>query len=731
MKRLFLLTALALLSPFFVFAQWSNNVTENTAISTLTGEDALPKLAVTSDGSYYVSWFANDGSYKVRLQKLTFEGVALFEEGGILISDNPQNTWITDYSMTVDNEDNAIIVFNDMRNENPDVFAYKVSPEGEMLWGEDGINLSNDAENIEEYTPEICITSDNRAIVAWSYLSLPNNAIKIQSVEPDGTLTWGVNGLMYSSTTQSYTGPKLMKSSSENFILAFYKQTGPFYSPTRHIYAQQFNALGTANWANDVLVNNQGGISGWSNMYTKSDNAGGIIIAWQGDIDSDNLANTVVERVLADGTLQYGNNGVQVVSPGNYNHFMGTLAGIDEAENIYVFWTKADGNQNNFSSMAQSINANGTLNWGTNGVTITMLSPITQFFAGASVINNNVYFVYDENLGGGVNSTTYASALNSDGDYIWTNDRIVLCDNESEKIHPATCTPYNNQIVAAWEDDRNGSTDIYAQNFFTNGTVGNGTVLNNDATLIDLTVNGNTVENFSSNTLTYNVVLPIGTVAVPVIEGTPNDPNASVEVTDATGLPGTTTLTVTAEDGVTQLVYSVNMTVALNDDATLIDLTVNGNTVENFSSYTLTYNVVLPAGTVTVPQIEGTPNDPNASVEVTDATELPGTTTLTVTAEDGVTQLVYSVNMTVAVGIDNFDISNSTFFPNPADKAITITNSLNADIKIFNLSGVCVKELFSNANNSVIDITELNSGIYFIKIDKTDKEVVFLKLIVK
>ncbi len=86
----------------------------------------------------------------------------------------------------------------------------------------------------------------------------------------------------------------------------------------------------------------------------------------------------------------------------------------------------------------------------------------------------------------------------------------------------------------------------------------------------------------------------------------------------------------------------------LSDDATLSNLTVNGVTVTGFDSATLSYNVVLPSGTTTVPTVAATTTSSEAIYQITDATELPGTTEVEVTAEDETTILTYSIYFTVA-----------------------------------------------------------------------------------
>ena len=79
--------------------------------------------------------------------------------------------------------------------------------------------------------------------------------------------------------------------------------------------------------------------------------------------------------------------------------------------------------------------------------------------------------------------------------------------------------------------------------------------------LNDITVNGqplaaSTRRAFAPDTYNYDVVLPAGSGA-PVVAGTSADPNATVTVTQASGVPGTATVVSTGADG-TAYTYTVN-----------------------------------------------------------------------------------------------------------------------------------------------------------------------------
>ena len=65
--------------------------------------------------------------------------------------------------------------------------------------------------------------------------------------------------------------------------------------------------------------------------------------------------------------------------------------------------------------------------------------------------------------------------------------------------------------------------------------------------------------------------------------------------------------------------------------------------------------------------------------------------------------------------------------PNPATDAIRISNALNSSISIYSATGALVKQI-SKLESSPIDISDLNTGLYFIRVNSISK---VLKLYVK
>ncbi|MDC1168212.1 T9SS type A sorting domain-containing protein [Flavobacteriaceae bacterium] len=91
----------------------------------------------------------------------------------------------------------------------------------------------------------------------------------------------------------------------------------------------------------------------------------------------------------------------------------------------------------------------------------------------------------------------------------------------------------------------------------------------------------------------------------------------------------------------------------ITDDTSLSDLTVDGTTISGFSPLETNYDVFLPEGTTTVPTVVATTTDVDATNVITDATSLPGTTSILITAEDGTTTSTVTVNfVAVEAGLE-------------------------------------------------------------------------------
>jgi len=644
MKKIILSILLAIAINLPISAQWSGDPLINTVVNNLPGSQAVPHIAYDASGNFYVGFYSNDaGNYDIRLQYYSFDGTAQWATNGIVVSNHPQNSWVTDWDLTTDNNGNCVLAFNDVRDGNANIYTYAISPTGTFLWGADGIALTSDPEF--EAVPSISVTSSNNVIVAWSRPTTAESVIVMQKITPSGTLSWGSSGIIYQAGTQNYTGARVLGIDGDNYLMAYYKETGSFPAITRHIYAQKFDGSGTTVWTNEALVSNSNGINPYNNFYIASDNANGIIISWMDDWDGDMNIDGKVQHVLSDGTIIWPTNGVEVNTTSSTSNQNVMILGVDNNANVLVTWSKKNSNQNQTAIAGQKINPSGVRQWTDNGIEfVAMSTDIAGTSGGVVYDGTNAMIIYEENVGG---TSAHVKGLGVDGTgaFLWSPTITTMSSRTTSKVHLVVSQISSNQVIAVWEE---ASTDIYMQNIYTDGSIGDPPI-STDATLSDLTVNGNTVDGFSPSIFSYNVPIPTGN-PLPITGATTNFPAATLSITQTTAVPGQAVVLVTAEDGTTQLTYTVDFYVA-GTDATLSDLTVDGVTITGFAPDIFTYDYNVATGNP-IPVVGATPTDPMALMLINQATSLPGTATVVVTSEDGVTTNTYTVNFLYNPGTD-------------------------------------------------------------------------------
>jgi len=469
MKKVVLFGILVAVS-LSVFAQWSANPLENLLISGASGEAVLPKVATHPSGYSYIGYFVNEtGNYDVRLQKLDVYGNKLWGENGLLVSNNTSMSWLTDWDMEVDPDTCAILVFQDIRNGNNNVYAYRVSPSGEMLWGENGVSLSPNPDfNV---TPDVEITAAGSYVFNW-VRDAATQTVGMQKLNAAGDKLWGDMGLQYMGT-EDYTWPLYCPTEGDDILMVFSKQTGPFWAPDRDLYVQRFNPDGASVWATDMLVANAGFIAGYTIQKITSDQNGGVFISWHDERGGTQVQETYVQHVGSNGGVFWEPNGVKVCLTPNQWHLDANIAYNALLDELYVFWTDRDFNQSLRGLSGQRISATGERLWGDNGKTIIPLHNGDYMGIFANTMGEDIaVFFLGQNPLGTLFAGVYGYKFDKEGNSLWPGDKVAISEVESEKLHMDVDITINGQVVLAWEDKRDDSGDIFGQNIQFDGSLG-------------------------------------------------------------------------------------------------------------------------------------------------------------------------------------------------------------------------------------------------------------------
>ena len=220
--------------------------------------------------------------------------------------------------------------------------------------------------------------------------------------------------------------------------------------------------------------------------------------------------------------------------------------------------------------------------------------------------------------------------------------------SETAKRRPVQIAAYQKEEQGeslAWKDattfyttsDSKKDTPIYSYARAADHSVANVT---------GITVNGKPLAEYKSEQNEYDVVLAYGTSDIPVVAATASD-DGIVTVVQAQSLPGNAVVTCMSKDGKNSVVYTIHFTVSAtpSSDATLKNLSVNGSPVEGFAANKYDYSFDI-AYVAALPVVTAEPNDAHAEVQINNVTEVTSSgnkATVVVTAQDGQTQLTYTV----------------------------------------------------------------------------------------
>lgn len=162
----------------------------------------------------------------------------------------------------------------------------------------------------------------------------------------------------------------------------------------------------------------------------------------------------------------------------------------------------------------------------------------------------------------------------------------------------------------------------------------------------------------------------------------------------------------------------------ISTDATLSDITVEGESVADFEAGKKIYTVYLPNDFTEVPTVDATTTDENATFVITPATDILGdslarTTTIVVTAEDTSKTVTYRVYFVLATGIQGNNAPALNVYPVPASDQIMISrmDGSATELEIFDITGKSIRKLNVLQREASVDISGLQPGYYFIRVD--------------
>ena len=581
--RKILLTLIVLFICITVSAQWSDDPAVNNRVSPTDRNAYSPQFKVNKDGITYIFFIGNvsgdiDGVIENSLQILDKNGKKLFPDEGKIISDKRNISYsMVNQRLMVDTDGNAIIAITDCRNSPSDEYdlsysIYKVSPTGEMLWGEEGVDLLKGHAYSKLVSMSMIQLEDGSYLFAWFKPSGVVESGEIYSIEverlsKDGDFLWDAPLVLKDDET-TYMYPYLVNAGNNQAIMVYSKGTN------QDIMAKKIDFDGSSVWATDTRIY-RGGFTTvplHTILQVLPDTKGGVYVSWFDDRFFTNTESVYISNVKPDGTLAFpeGMDGVKVGISDNFRSMNPKFVYNEKEDCLYFMWRDvAAGTSSTQRLMIQKVAASSELLWNPEGMEVIPVQ--TDFYIGDYSIQNAedghfvIFYITTDIYS---NPSCYVEKFNSDGESLWNPRKVAFTTNEAKKNHLwASPLIDGDHWITMWEDlrDDNEKAVLYMQYIKTDATIGTGieamTKADNKSE-ITYSINGEkatfNINSFEDNSLSLNIYSLTGQKLHTVYDGQMSTGNHQLDW-NLSGIPtGVYLATMTTHKGVKTIRILVN-----------------------------------------------------------------------------------------------------------------------------------------------------------------------------
>ncbi len=461
---------------------------------------ASPGIVALADGAggAFVLW-VDLSVPTIMAQRLDSAGHRLWPADGVPVADAVG--FKLRPSAVTDGAGGIIVVWVDGRNTpyctagfmgECDLYAQRLSAQGQRLWGVDGVAVSTAPAN--QGVTGIAVAPDGAggAFVAWEDARPPCCTYFAQRLLPNGSRAWGVNDVQVGPTPTVLLGavalaPQIAVDGAGSVFVAYVDQQRPPAFDQRHVVLQRFSSAGApqlAGWGRDL------GSHGYREIAMLPDGAGGVYLGWVATPFALSSDDTVeVFRLGPNGDSLWAGNATLSSSRGRKRSFVfqpdglgGVIAAWEDSRNSEFGSCGAAANCDIF---AQRVSPGGLTLWASGGLavetapglqTLPLIGPDGAGGATVAWLDCRVAPQRDACISG---SDIYAQRVDGAGEKRWPGGALPVSraagnQGEAPGVPPeqlmALAPDQMGGAIVVWPDGRNELCeglyqfcDVYAQ----------------------------------------------------------------------------------------------------------------------------------------------------------------------------------------------------------------------------------------------------------------------------
>ncbi|NVM35317.1 MAG: hypothetical protein HWN81_06955 [Candidatus Lokiarchaeota archaeon] len=331
-----------------------------------------------------------------------------------------------------------------------------------IAWDANGSQVCVQSATQEEFM--ICDDEASGAIIVWQdrRKGAANIDIYAQHIDSDGILQWEVNGTAICTEENKQLRPLIISDGAGGAITVWYDWRQG--SSNTDIYTQRIDSNGIVQWnANGTVICNA--IDQQSNPQITSDGAGGAIIIWQ-DYRSESNSDIYSQRIDSSGIVLWTINGTAICTE-SHDQFYPKICS-DGAGGAIITWE--DERNGNVDIYAQRIDSSGVVQWEGNGIAVCTEELYYTYLQICSDGAGGAIIAWEDERNGNVD--IYAQRIDSSGVVQWEGNGIAVCTANYNQYRPQLCSDGAGGAIITWYDYRAlGNYDIYAQHINLNGSI--------------------------------------------------------------------------------------------------------------------------------------------------------------------------------------------------------------------------------------------------------------------
>jgi len=430
--------------------QWSTDPTQNLRV---TNVGLLPNILSNERGSSYIAY--NDLpllGIHIMLQKLDKYGYRQFTGNGIMIADS-SHLQAHRYFLVDDQNGGVIIVYDDSFIMEEDGYtqthAQHIDSTGQKIWGENGITVAQTPNSHGLMLVSSCSDGLGGCFVFWGFYNDRENVdLRVQHLDKAGNQLWDDNGILITDKFMSYNNPipclSVEDDAGGTFLL---------YHNSEDAVLQRIDSDGSLLWDYGLSLASREELDKgklmWPNMIKNGHRRCSNCLSERADyeeLSGDRIYNVGVHSVDKDGNLLWGENGLLITRLAYRQTFQPQLLVNEAIGSYYIVWR--DKRTGVYDVYAQRLSEDGLILWEDDGIKVSASNSIKSIrFNFVASPDSGIIVLWSDYRN--EEGTLRAQHIAPDGKYVWPDD-VIVTRRESVNSVQVSSFGKNEGLVACW-----------------------------------------------------------------------------------------------------------------------------------------------------------------------------------------------------------------------------------------------------------------------------------------